>query len=116
MPTTIVSAFLFANSEQKATHRMAFLSEKKAVFGKMYSGILQQISDFQLVTSSMDQGSSNVGSYLGKSLHATPPAQNNYAVAISLSVLDPVAYLAAFKTFSAEVLEKWEGKLDMLLH
>ena len=82
----------------------------------MYSGVLQQTSDFQLMSSSMDQGSSNVGSYLGKSLHSTPPAQNNYGGAISLSVSDPASYLAAFKTFSSEIHAKWAGKLDMSLH
>ena len=116
MPTMVLTSKLFSSSEQDFTHQVIFSSPDKAVFGKMYSGILQQTADFQLLSASLDPSSKNVGSYLGKSLDVTNAGNGNYRTVVSLSVSDPATYLAEYKKFAAAIKAHWAGKVGIALH
>lgn len=116
MPALSVSVMLFAPSDIKTTHRLAFISPDKAIMAKMYTGVLQQTTDFQLMESTLNSSWHNVGAYLGKSLYSTPLPTDNYETVIGLHVTDPGKYLAAFKKFSDGVHAKYDGKIGMSLH
>jgi len=116
MPTATLTGKLFGSSAQEHTHQIIFASTDKAAFGKMYSGELQQTADFQLLGSSLDPSSKNVGAYLGKSLDYSAGGNGNYRTTVSLSVSDPVTYLAEFQKFAAAVKAHWDGKVGIALH
>lgn len=116
MPQMAMSEIIFASSEEKASHRVAFFSPDKTLFQKMYSGEMQQKADFQLMTTTLDAYSANVGAYYGKSLYYTQGESDNYEVVLELSVSDPAAYLAAFKPFADAIHAKWGGKVGIALH
>ncbi len=116
MPTTAVNAKLFGSSEQEFTHQVIFSTLDKAVLGKLYSGMLQQKADFQLLGATLDEGTTGVGSYLGKSIDMTAASLGNYNMAVSLSISDPATYAAAYKTFAAAIKTKWGGKVGIALH
>lgn len=116
IPSATFSSKLFSSSEQEYTHQLVFGTTDKAAFGKMYSGILNLSTDFQLLGTQLDPSSHNVGSYLGKSLDNSDGASGNYTSYISLGVSDPATYLAEFKKFSAAVKANWSGKVGISLH
>ena len=116
MPPAILTSKLFGSTQADFTHHLAFFTDDKAVFGKMYSGVLQQSADFQLMGSELDPSIKNGGSYLGKSVETSFGSQGNYRTLISLSVTDPVTYLSEFKKFASTITTQWEGKIGMVLH
>jgi hypothetical protein len=116
MPTASLVSKLFSSSEQEYTHQIVFGTTDKAAFGKMYSGILNQSTDFQLLGAALSNTSHNVGSYLGKSLDASAGSNGNYTTYVSLGVSDPATYLAEFKKLAAAVKSNWGGKVGMALH
>ncbi len=116
MPPAALTSKLFSNSEQDFTHQVIFISPDKTSFGKMYSGTLQQSADFQLLGATLDHSTSNVGSYLGKSVDMSAASNGNYNTVVSLSVTDPATYISEFKKFAAAIKAQWGGKVGIALH
>lgn len=116
LPTAYLRGRMFSNSETDFTHQIVFLTQDISVMGKMYSGLLQQDKDFQLMGSVMSSITENAGSYLGKSLFSIGSTTGNFSTIISLDVDDPAAYLPAFKKMSEGVNSEWGDEISASLH
>jgi hypothetical protein len=116
MPAMYFRASIFANSETKYTHQFVFLTQDKSVLGKMYSGILQQTNEFQLLGSVMGPNTSHAGSYLGKSLYSIGNVGGRYTTIVSMGVSDPGTYLAAFKKMTVAINAQFGDDISASLH
>lgn len=116
MPSMFLRASLFSNSETSFTHQVVFLTEDISVIGKMYSGILQQTKDFQLMGSVLGASTKDQGSYLGKSLFRIGSITGNFTTIIAMNVDDPVTYFSAFKKMAEGVNAQWGDEIGASLH
>lgn len=116
LPTAVINATMFSNSTEDYTHQVIFASPDKATFGKMYSGALNQNKDFQLLTNILDRNTESRGSYLGKSIDATPNTNAIFSTVIGISVSDPVTYLSEWRKLKSAVTTMWGGNVTFDFH
>jgi hypothetical protein len=115
LPSASLSVSMFANSETKFTHRMAFWSDDAKELGKLYSNEMRGATDAQLMFSQTSKHLKPTASYLGKAL-IWAPNTFNYSTVYVLGVSDPATYAAAFSEMRDAMMTASGGKLGLDLH
>ncbi len=116
LPYAALGSAMFSSSKDSWTHQVIFASPDRAQFGKMYSGMLQQSTDFALFGSTLDRSIKSGASYLGKSVLGEDVTGNPYSTIYELSVSDPATYVAAFSDLRDAIIAESDGKMGVVLH